>query len=166
MSDTTARHALPLIAAGQAQKDVTHNEALSRVDALLHLAVESTSLAAPPADAAPGQSWLVPAGAEAAWGAAAGTIMTETGNGWDAFAARAGMTAWDQGNGRFLWYDGNGWRGDGWPSGGLNVAGTQRLAATPASIADVAGGSVVDVQARAAVNQLLALMRAQGLVSG
>lgn len=35
MSDATARFAFPLIAPGQAQKELFHNEALARVDALL-----------------------------------------------------------------------------------------------------------------------------------
>ncbi|HLZ79899.1 MAG TPA: hypothetical protein VKQ09_11235 [Sphingomonas sp.] len=39
MSDATTRFALPLIAPGQAQKELFHNEALARVDALLQPSV-------------------------------------------------------------------------------------------------------------------------------
>jgi hypothetical protein len=41
---TTARFALPLIAPGQAQKEVYHNEALTAVDAALHACIEGSSL--------------------------------------------------------------------------------------------------------------------------
>lgn len=37
---TTSRWQLPLLAVGQTQKEVTHNEALARVDALLVPAAE------------------------------------------------------------------------------------------------------------------------------
>jgi hypothetical protein len=56
---TTPHLALPLIAAAQAQKHVTHNEALFAVDALLHCAVKDKDLAAPPASPAEGDRYIV-----------------------------------------------------------------------------------------------------------
>ena len=47
MSDTM-RLALPRIYAGQAQKHVTHNEALGLIDALMHLSVRGRNVNAPP----------------------------------------------------------------------------------------------------------------------
>jgi hypothetical protein len=44
----TPRLSLPLLAAGQAQKHVTHNDALTRLDGLIHLAVASRSETTPP----------------------------------------------------------------------------------------------------------------------
>ncbi|MGF1607511.1 MAG: hypothetical protein ACFB22_14360 [Rhodothalassiaceae bacterium] len=46
--------ALPLIEVAQAQKEVTHNEALIRLDFLVTGRVESMHQAAPPMDAIPG----------------------------------------------------------------------------------------------------------------
>ena len=40
-SDATPRWALPQLFAGQAQKEVFHNEALARIDMLLHGHAES-----------------------------------------------------------------------------------------------------------------------------
>ena len=48
--DATPRWGLPLLFAGQAQKEIFHNEALMLVDALLHGRVESADLGAPPTD--------------------------------------------------------------------------------------------------------------------
>lgn len=63
----TPRLFLPLIAAAQAQKHVTHNEALALVDALLHLAVASRGLAAPPAAPAEGERHIVGNAPSGAW---------------------------------------------------------------------------------------------------
>ena len=66
MFDT--RHlGLPLIAAGQAQKHVTHNEALALVDALLQLGIISRSLAVPPLSPEEGDRYLVAASAMGDW---------------------------------------------------------------------------------------------------
>ncbi|MEH0071955.1 DUF2793 domain-containing protein [Pannonibacter sp. Pt2-lr] len=65
----TARLGLPLIAAAQAQKHVTHNEALARLDTLAHLRlIEERQV--PPATAGEGDTFLVASGA---WGALPGT---------------------------------------------------------------------------------------------
>ena len=56
----TARFDLPLLFAGQAQKEGTVNEVAARIDALLHGAIEG-ELAAPPISPSDGQAWLVSA---------------------------------------------------------------------------------------------------------
>ena len=56
---------LPLLEASQAQKHVTHNEALLLLDAMLHLAVISRALATPPASPGDGDRYLVAASATA-----------------------------------------------------------------------------------------------------
>jgi hypothetical protein len=48
MSDATTHLLLPYILAAQAQKHVTHNEALRILDGLVHLSVLDRDLAAPP----------------------------------------------------------------------------------------------------------------------
>lgn len=60
MSDLkTAYCGFPLLAAGQAQKEITHNEALTLADALISGAVEAGPLNAPPSAPTPGQMWIV-----------------------------------------------------------------------------------------------------------
>jgi hypothetical protein len=70
----TPNLALPLIAAAQAQKHVTHNEALLAIDALVHCAVKDKDLAAPPAAPAEGDRYIVAASPTGAWAGKAGMI--------------------------------------------------------------------------------------------
>ena len=51
MSEATSRLNLPLMAAGQSQKEVTHNEALLRIDLLVQTTVMSGPQSTPPAGA-------------------------------------------------------------------------------------------------------------------
>jgi hypothetical protein len=60
MTDTV-NLGLPFLAAAQAQKHVTHNEALRLLDTLLQLAVITRTLNAPPGAPAEGQRWIVKA---------------------------------------------------------------------------------------------------------
>jgi len=54
MSDATTHLLLPYILAAQAQKHVTHNEALRLLDGLVHLSVLDRDLTAPPGSPADG----------------------------------------------------------------------------------------------------------------
>ena len=76
MSETTTNLRLPYIMPAQAQKHVTHNEALRRLDALVQLSVVSRTLNAPPTEPAEGVAYIVPQGAEPNWGEDAGRIVS------------------------------------------------------------------------------------------
>lgn len=64
---TTTRFVLPLLAAGQADKELTHNEALTRIDMLLHPVVQAVGLSVPPTTPGVGQCWVVGANPTGAW---------------------------------------------------------------------------------------------------
>jgi hypothetical protein len=66
MSDTTT-HLLPYILAAQAQKHVTHNEALRLLDAMVQLSVLDRTRTAPPASPADGDRHIVASGATGLW---------------------------------------------------------------------------------------------------
>lgn len=93
--DFSARLALPYLAAGQMQKHVTLNEALTRLDALTSTAVVSATTAAQPSVAADGALYILPAGATgAAWaGRTAGVLMRFEAGGWAQVAAPVGLVA-------------------------------------------------------------------------
>ncbi len=61
MSDETPRSGLPLLAAAQAQKHVTHNEALLQLDALACARLLDRDLTTPPGSPADGDTYLVKA---------------------------------------------------------------------------------------------------------
>jgi hypothetical protein len=63
MSDISPNLELPLIMPSQAQKHVTVNEALLRLDALVQTRVESLTTTAQPASPLEGQAWILPAAA-------------------------------------------------------------------------------------------------------
>ncbi len=58
---------LPWILASQAQKHVTHNEALRILDGIVQLSVRDRDLAAPPASPADGDRYIVGSGATGDW---------------------------------------------------------------------------------------------------
>lgn len=79
---------LPLVQPAQAQKHVTVNEALLRLDALLPGVVQSRQSAQPPQGAAEGQAWIIPTDAQSDWAGRGGQIAMALGGGW-AFAHAA-----------------------------------------------------------------------------
>jgi len=66
MSESTARYELPLLVPGQAHKEVVHNEALLRLDALIGATVEAI-LDVPPSQPGIGSSWVVGQIPSGAW---------------------------------------------------------------------------------------------------
>eukprot|EP01037_Dinobryon_pediforme_P039209 gene39209-47666_t len=71
---STTKLGLPLIDAAQAQKHVTHNEAINSLDQLVQASVISLALTAPPASPSPGDAYIVAASATGAWSGKSGTI--------------------------------------------------------------------------------------------
>lgn len=141
----TARFALPLLAVAQAQKEVTHNEALTLLDALVHAAIEDGPLADPPADPGDGCCWLVDTGATGAWAGQAMQLAIWTVGGWRFVPPRAGMRVVRLGDGAWLRFDGSAW-----------------LAPTP--VPTPVGGVTIDSEARSAIAALILGLEAHGIL--
>ncbi|MBT8454471.1 MAG: DUF2793 domain-containing protein [Rhodobacteraceae bacterium] len=92
--DSTTTLRLPLVQAAQAQKHVTVNEALVRLDALVELTLASRAITAPPGTAEEGACYAVPAGAVNAWDGQAGRLALFVGGGWDFLDPVTGWRAW------------------------------------------------------------------------
>lgn len=127
--DFSARLALPYLAAGQMQKHVTLNTALTRLDALLQAAVVSRSVAAQPTVPADGDLYILPEGASgAAWaGGSAGDLMRHEAGGWSAVPAPEGMIAVVLDAGEVVVRADGGWTPLGEWLGGSNELSVSRL---------------------------------------
>jgi hypothetical protein len=109
MADTQ-RLGLPLLAPAQAQKHVTVNEALARLDALVQMVLVSVAASVPPGAAFDGQTWAVPAGATGAWAGQAGKLAVALNGGWEFLTPERGWRAFVADTGRDAVFDGTGWR--------------------------------------------------------
>lgn len=141
----TPRFALPLLGVAQAQKEVTHNEALTLIDALVHAAVEAGPLNDPPAELVPGRCWLVGDVPTGDWVGQANAIAIRTVGGWRFVTPRAGTAVVRLADGAWLRFDGAIWAG-------------------PATIVAPSGGSTIDGEARSTLSALILHLAAQGLL--
>jgi hypothetical protein len=110
MSDTL-RLDLPLLAAGQAQKHVTHNDALMDLDALVQLSAVARDALSPPSSPAEGEIWLLGPAPLGAWAGRGGELAERRDGGWIFHAPRPGWIAWVEDDETLLVHDGTGWRG-------------------------------------------------------
>ena len=164
-SDVTPRWALPQLFAGQAQKEVFHNEALARIDMLLHGLVESADEDAAPGSPDPGMCWIVAAGASGEWAGQEGAIACWTQGGWRFVAPRAGLALWVADRGHAMLHDGAGWRNAAVRDEGVYVGGVRVVGAQQGAIAEPGGGTVIDSEARGAIGSILAALRSHGLIA-
>lgn len=105
----TANLGLPLVAAAQAQKHVTVNEAFARIDALTGLTLATIGLTTPPPAPADGSVHVVGAGASGAWDGADGLLALWLNGGWDFITPRLGWQGWSVSGGHVVTFDGVAW---------------------------------------------------------
>jgi len=125
---------LPLLYAGQAQKEFFVNQALTVLDALSPRAVVA-SLSEPPAQALDGDCFRITDPAAGSWSDKSEQIAISVGGSWHFVSPAEGTLVFDRAAGYWLTYR-SGWQ----------------FATAPA---EPAGGTVVDVEARTAIAQLL-----------
>jgi len=112
----TLRCGLPLLQPAQAQKHVTVNDGLMRLDGLVNLVLQSVTAASPPVAVTDGQCWAVPFGAGGIWAGQAGRIAIGANGGWVFAEPQRGQRAFvlDQGLSAL-------WDGVAWLPGGLTM---------------------------------------------
>ncbi|MDH6265749.1 hypothetical protein M2360_001139 [Rhizobium sp. SG_E_25_P2] len=93
MTEQTNHLDLPFILSSQAQKHITHNEALQKLDSIIHLAILDTR-SAPPASPANGDRYWVSSSATGDWAGKSGAIAAREDDAWAFYAPRPGWLAW------------------------------------------------------------------------
>lgn len=164
MGDGTDRLRLPLLTAGQAQKEVTHNEALVVLDLLVQASVQATGLTSPPSSPLLGQCWVVARGATGAWQGQDDALAAWTASGWRFVPATDGLTLWVIPRGRYIRFAAGQWT-DALEVSALRVAGRQVVGAQQPAITPPSGGVNPDIQARQTISSILSALSAHGLIS-
>ena len=109
MTETTPRLGLPFIIASQAQKHITHNEALRDLDVLVHLTVEDNTQTTPPTDATDGQCYVVADGATGEWSGRATQIAVRKDQAWHFYIPTEGWTCWLRSKNAMMVFEGYAW---------------------------------------------------------
>ncbi|MFN3578484.1 MAG: DUF2793 domain-containing protein, partial [Tabrizicola sp.] len=109
MPDDTTILSLPLILPAQAQKHVTHNEALVKLDLMVQLAVINRTLTTPPALPAIGDRHIVAPGATGPWVGQAGRIAMFTEAGWQFTQPLPGWQAYVMAESQMAYFNGSTW---------------------------------------------------------
>ncbi|HRK63829.1 MAG TPA: DUF2793 domain-containing protein [Terricaulis sp.] len=129
---TSSNLALPYLAGGQAQKHVTVNEALLRLDALTQLVAEAALTSAEPADPVDGALYILPPGKTGdAWGAMANHALAYWRDGvWEEIAPRTGWRAYAKDIGAILVFTGAAWLDAAAASGAWRVIAASGISAS------------------------------------
>lgn len=163
--DLSARLALPLLNAGQAQKEVTHNEALTLLDLLTQAVVVAVGGNVPPQAPVAGQCWIVGTLPEGVWSGYPQALAGWSESGWRFCAPVAGMCVWSDADGVEVRFEESGWSIGIVPAAAVKIGGVQVVGERQPAIAEPTGGTVIDVEARTALACVLAALHTHGLIA-
>ncbi|MEO8530043.1 MAG: DUF2793 domain-containing protein, partial [Deltaproteobacteria bacterium] len=143
-ADQTSILAMPYIMPSQAQKHVTHNEAIKVLDALVQLAVTSMTTNAPPGSPAEGARYIVGPSPSGLWAGLGGSLVAWLDGMWEVFVPQTGWLATVADQGIIAIYSGSVWTiaTQNLPMLGVNTTAdtSNRLAvSSPATLLNHAG---------------------------
>lgn len=148
---------LPFIEGSQAQKHVTHNEALRILDSVVQIGVRDSDRTVAPSSPAEGDRHIVATGATGAWSGHAKSIAIREDSVWRFVTPRPGWCAWSDADGALLVYDGAAWIEVTSGAGSVALLGINDTASAPNLLTvksnaalfhsvDVAGGGTGDMR--------------------
>lgn len=108
--DISAKLALPYLLPQQAQKHVTHNEAIRMLDALVHLSIKARDESDPPATPAEGDRYALSDTPTGDWSGNANQIAAFQDGAWAFFNPQIGWIAWNEDTEETLVWDGTDWQ--------------------------------------------------------
>lgn len=109
MPDRSSILDLPYILPSQAQKHVTHNEALRKLDVLVQLTVQEIDAQDPPGAPSEGDVYALGTAANGAWAGHDGELAAWLDAAWYFIVPQTGWHAWDTGTGSLRIWNGNTW---------------------------------------------------------
>ena len=165
MSDTTARLRLPTIRPGQAQKELSHNEALALIDMLTQASVIGFAVNTPPLAPTSGDACVIGAAPTGAWAGKAQQMASWTDGGWRFVVPVEGLATWIQETSVIARFSGGDWSVGAVTANRLMIGGNQVVGERQPAIATPMTGGTIDIQARIALAAILSALRTHGLVS-
>ena len=105
----TANLGLPFIDGSQAQKHVTHNEALRILDDAIQIAVLDATLVLPPSSPVDGERHIIASEAGGAWAGQGKAVATWETNAWRFLMPKTGWCVWSIADDALLVFDGSNW---------------------------------------------------------
>ena len=163
--DATPRFALPLLSVGQAQKEMSHNEALSLLDFTVQAVAAEIGRNTPPTSPDLGACWVVGTTPSGVWTGHAKALAGWSGGGWRFVSPRAGMTVWSDADGANARFDGGEWQIGTLAGTRLVIAGNVVVGAQQAAIPTPSGGTSIDAEGRTTLAAILAALRSHGLIA-
>nr|WP_298924896.1 DUF2793 domain-containing protein [uncultured Erythrobacter sp.] len=140
----TSHFSLPLLFAGQAQKEFFINQSFAMIDGLLQQAIDGTENA-PPSSTSDGAAFRIASLATGEWAGKDDQLAIRIFGEWYYVTPKVGMRVFDRSSGQVVHFD-----------------GTWKVAAAPNS---PSGGGVVDLEARTALGELVQELRNIGIFS-
>lgn len=110
MPDRSPALALPYLMPSQAQKHVTHNEALQRLDALVQLCVQGFDQTLPPAQPEEGHAYALGSNPTGIWAAEGDRIAVYQNASWSFFTPQVGWRAFGHNEGALRIWTGSAWQ--------------------------------------------------------
>ncbi len=101
---------LPYIMPNQAQKHVTHNEAIRYLDALLQISVESRELTEAPGEPKIGSRYIVPEAAKGTWKNRKNNLAAYQDGAWAFYTPQNGWLAWSKAENTILVFNEDEWQ--------------------------------------------------------
>ena len=141
------------------------NETLQTLDAIVAGAIEEAPLATPPATPAIGACYIVAESATDAWAGKSQLVATWTSGGWRFIQPVEGMALYERTSGTWTVYRSGGWETGMIRGASLLIDGQQVVGPKDSAIESPSGGTVVDSEARAAIDALLGTLRRHGLIA-
>ena len=108
MADQTPQLGLPYLATNQAQKEITHNEALDIIDFFIQPVVQSR-INTPPGSPVEGNAYIITASPSGAWAGNADKIARYMNSTWTFYSPFPGLGVWSIADAKDYIYHNSAW---------------------------------------------------------